>query len=706
MKQVVLNLKNGEITLEEIPAPVVSAGSVLIRSRCSLVSAGTERSLIEFGRANILNKAKQQPDKVKQVLRKIKTDGLFPTMEAIFRRLDEPLPLGYCNAGEIIAVGENVHGFAVGDRVVSNGHHAEVVAVPRNLVAKIPENVSDEEASFTVIASVALQGIRLIEPAIGEVVVVIGLGLIGLIACALLRANGCIVIAVDIDDKRIATAKKLGYNAISSADASSCYTSILSQTADQGADAVLITAASDSDSIISLAAKITRKRGHVVLVGVVGLNLNREDFYKKEILFQVSASYGPGRYDVNYEEKGHDYPYAFARWTAQRNFEAILHLLEQRKIEFSPLISQKVQLADFRSAYTDMQNKELLGSLIEYPENTDLQKSLQIQNRVFHQRNAVAGVIGAGNFSKMSLLPNLYKQKVQVKHIASANGLNAKDLAAKYNIPHVNSDYRSILSDSEVTAIIIATRHDTHAQIVIDAIHADKHILVEKPLCITEQELVNIRHALEFTSFKKIIAVGFNRRYAPLISKLNSLLTAGTETNVIITVNAGFIASDSWLQDIVVGGGRIIGEACHFIDLAAAICNSKIKQVFASQAGNNFRLNADNVIIQLKMENGAQASVHYFSNGSPAYSKERIEIFDAGKTVIIDNFRKMHAFGYKNFSGTSARQDKGHLAQIINFINSVETGVNQMQDAGSAFNSMQATFAALKSMQLNQVVVL
>ncbi|MBC8046654.1 MAG: bi-domain-containing oxidoreductase [Fimbriimonadaceae bacterium] len=706
MKQVILNLKTGATILEEIPDPVVKPGYILIKTHRSLISVGTERMLVEFSRYNLINKARQQPEKVKQVLDKIKSDGLFPTIETIFRRLDEPMPLGYCNAGEVIAVGKNVDGIKIGDRVASNGHHAEIVCVPKNLVAKIPEHVNYDAASCAIIGAVALHGIRLTQPQLGETVVVIGLGLVGLITCDLLRSNGCNVIGIDVNNKRLEYAENKNIISLNSNDSNNCFTYINAATNNFGADAVIITASTKSDDVISLAAKCCRKKGKVVLVGVVGLQLNRDDFYKKEISFQVSASYGPGRYDDEYEEKGLDYPYPYVRWTAKRNFEAILQAIEEKRIDVTSLITNTIDLSEVDKVYNDLRNDDVLATIIKYPDNTDRKNIIHFDTKQFSKSAGIIGIIGAGNFTKMTLLPLLTDLHAQIKYIANTDGLDAAVLAKKYRIQNATSDYKNILNDPDVDSVIITTRHETHAQICIDAIHAGKNIFVEKPLCIREDELIQIADTIKENNYTKILAVGFNRRYAPAVQKVKQLIKDSSKTNLIITVNAGLLPNDSWLHDVQTGGGRIIGEACHFIDLAACICNSDIVQVYASYLGNDFSKDTDNVIINLKMKNGAQATVQYFSNGNKSYSKERIEIFNTEKTLIIDNFRKMQGFGFNNFSSSASKQDKGHYNQWKQFIDSVQTGNNSMPALNTIFNSMNATFAVINSMQLNQPVLI
>ncbi len=517
MKQIIQDLKSGDTILEEVPVPMVRKGTVLIKTHRTLVSLGTERMLVEFSKANFIDKARQQPDKVKQVIEKIQSDGLRPTLEAVFRKLGEPLPLGYCNAGEVIDVGEGVTEFKVGDRVISNGNHAEVVCIPKNLVAKIPDGVSYDEAAFTVIGSIALQGIRLINPTFGETIVVTGLGLIGLIAAQLLMANGCQVIGLDFDQSKVDLASQWGVKAINAAKEPNTLKLIEELTNGIGVDGVLITASTKSNDVISQAARMCRKRGRVVLVGVIGLDIQRADFYEKEISFQVSCSYGPGRYDSFYENKGMDYPIGFVRWTQKRNFEAILHAILSKKIDINPLITEVIDLKDYNQIYGDIGKSKSIASLLKYDGNISASdntvKVLSSSN--FSGGKGQIGIIGAGNFTKSTVLPTLKKLNAKVKYIASANGLSGTTTAKKYGIEHSTTNYQDILQDNEVDGVLITTRHNLHAKQVIESLSAGKHVFVEKPIALTHEELDQIIETHEKTNVT--LTVGFNRRFSPFI---------------------------------------------------------------------------------------------------------------------------------------------------------------------------------------------
>lgn len=697
MKQIIQDLKKGNTLLEEIPAPIVRKGTVLIRTHRTLVSLGTERMLVEFGKGNLLSKARQQPEKVKQVLDKIKTEGLLPTLEAVFNKLDEPMPLGYCNAGEVIAVGEGVSGFAIGDRVASNGHHAEIVCIPQNLVVKIPDNVSYEDASFTVMGAIGLQGIRLVNPSMGETVVVIGLGLIGLITAELLLMNGCEVVGFDFDNRKVDIARGKGIKAFNAAQVDPVKT-VESLTGDIGADAVIITASTQSNDVISQAAQMSRKRGRIVLVGVIGLDIKRADFYKKELSFQVSCSYGPGRYDEEYEQKGIDYPIAFVRWTEKRNFETILSAISKKQLNVNQLITERIPLSDYLAIYDNMGGGSI-ASILEYPvTSADIAPVVAVKSYGQKPSSGIIGIIGAGNFTKMTVMPSLKKAGAHYKYISSAGGLTAKALAKKYNFEYSTTDYREILKDAEVDLVIITTRHNLHASMVNESLKAGKNVFVEKPLAITKNELEEIIDTVKTLPQSLSVTVGFNRRFSPFVQKAKKMI-GDAPVNMIATVNAGFIPPEVWVQDMHIGGGRIIGEACHFIDMMIFLAGSKVKAVVMSALGKNPSGNTDNAIITVQFENGSQGVINYFSNGNKAYAKERVEIYSQGRILIIDNFRKLTGFGFKGFSAMSGMLDKGHKAQFAQLIDSVKSGKGALIPFEELVNTTQTSFAALESLQ-------
>jgi predicted dehydrogenase/threonine dehydrogenase-like Zn-dependent dehydrogenase len=701
MLQLIQNLKSGETVLENVPAPQVRAGQVLIRTRRSLVSLGTERMLVEFGKASLINKARQQPDKVKQVLEKISTDGLMPTLEAVFRKLDQPLPLGYCNVGEVIGVGVGVTDLAIGDRVASNGHHAEVVCVPRNLVARIPDNVPDNEAAFTVIGAIGLQGIRLLNPTLGETVVVVGLGLIGLLTAQLLRLNGCRVIGLDLDESKLTLARTLGIEAINPAGAD-VVQAVMNLTGGVGADGVIVTASAKTDEIMTQAARMSRKRGRIILVGVVGLNLSRADFYEKELTFQVSCSYGPGRYDADYEQAGHDYPLPFVRWTENRNFQTILQLLGSGQLQVEPLITEVVPLADYQQIYGAMAGSKSIASILKYPEITaDLGTSVQLREPVLGTSGGVVGIIGAGNFAGSTLVPALQKAGAELHSIASANGLSGTLLAKKHGIAHSTTAYADILTDPAIDLCVITTRHNNHARLATEVLQAGKHVFVEKPLVIFEDELPGVIEAQQAAN--KMVLVGFNRRFSPTAQKAKALLgganSEAVPINVIATMNAGAIPANSWVHDRAVGGGRILGEACHYVDLITYLTGSRVVAVCMNAMGQHPSEITDSASILLRYENGATGVINYFANGSKAYAKERVEVYSQERTLILDNFKSLKGYGFRGFSGTSGRQDKGHTEQFRQLIQTMRQGGAAPIPFAEIVNTTQATLAALRSLQ-------
>lgn len=695
MKQIIQDLKKGNTILEEIPVPQVRPGTVLIKTICSLVSLGTERMLVEFGKANFIDKARQQPEKVKIVLDKMKAEGIMPTLEAVFNKLNQPLPLGYCNVGIVEEVGAGVHEFQVGDRVASNGNHAEYVVVPKNLVAKIPDNVSDEEAVFTVIGSIGLEGIRLVNPTFGETIIVIGLGLIGLVTAELLKANGCKVIGYDYDQQKVDLALAKGITAFNPGKGTDPVKFVMEQTNEVGADGVIITASNKSDEIIHQAAQMSRKRGRIVLVGVIGLNIQRPDFYEKELSFQVSCSYGPGRYDGNYEQKGYDYPIGYVRWTEKRNFEAVLQAISAGQLDVKPLITEKVKLEDYHQIYGDMRKSGSIASILVYPEKKLKENKVQIINKSFERTKGVFGIIGAGNFTSATIIPAMKAAGANMKYIVSAGGLSATTLAKKGKIAYATTDYKEMLKDDEVDTVLITTRHNLHAQMTIEALKAGKHVFVEKPLALKDEELNQIIEAVE--KYNRMVVVGFNRRFAPLAVKMKSLVGEGPK-NIIATMNAGYIPPDVWVHDLEVGGGRIIGEACHYIDLCTYLAGSKVKSVCMNSIGVNPEENTDNASILLKYENGTHAVINYFANGNKAYSKERIEVYSQEKTLIVDNWRSLKGYGTKGFSKMKTKLDKGHKNQFKLLVESVNTG-KPIIPFDEIVNTTQASFAAIKSLK-------
>lgn len=687
MKQVLQSLKTGETEVADVPCPMPSHGEILIRTSRSLISAGTERMLVDFGRAGFIGKARQQPERVKQVLDKMKTDGLAPTLETVFNKLDQPLPLGYCNAGRVLETGAGVRGFSAGERVVSNGHHAEVVAVAANLCAHVPENVSDDEAAFTVLGAIALQGIRLAQPTLGEAVVVTGLGLVGLMTVQLLRAHGCRVLGVDFDAAKLKLAARFGAETVDLAAGEDPVAAANAFSRGRGADAVLITASSKSSEPVHQAAQMSRQRGRIVLVGVTGLELSRADFYEKELSFQVSCSYGPGRYDPNYEEKGQDYPVGFVRWTEQRNFEAVLDMMADGRLDVAPLISHRFALGDAARAYDLVTGAEpSLGILLDYPGGDatgdaagDGLRTRTVPLRVTSRATGkvAAGFIGAGNYGTAVLIPAFKANGARLVSVVSKAGVSGFHAGRKFGFEKTTTDVATLLGDSEIDAVVIATRHNAHGPQVLAALGAGKHVFCEKPLCLTLDELAGIEADARARP-GQLLMLGFNRRFAPHIVRMKALLDGlGEPKSFIMTVNAGAIPADHWTQDKETGGGRIVGEACHFIDLLRHLAGAPILKHHAVSLGRTAALadTRDKATIILEFADGSTGTIHYLANGDKGFPKERLEVFCAGKVLQLDNFRKLRGWGWKSFSRMNLwRQNKGQRACVAAFLHSVEAG--------------------------------
>lgn len=701
MKQILQSFKTGNTELADVPAPKVKKGQVLIQTTRSLVSLGTERMLVEFGKASLIQKARQQPDKVKMVLDKIKAEGLMPTLETVFNKLEQPLPLGYCNVGKVIAVGQGVSSFKIGDRVASNGQHGEFVCIPQNLVAHIPDSLTDEEAAFTVIGAIGLQGIRLINPTMGETIVVIGLGLIGLMTAEMLVANGCKVIGYDLDDAKVEIAKSKGVNAFNPLKGNDPVKFVLENTNNVGADAVIITASAKTNDIISQAANMSRQRGRIVLVGVIGLNISRADFYEKELSFQVSCSYGPGRYDDDYEQKGRDYPLPFVRWTEKRNFETVLQLIETGKVNVKELVSDITPIEEYDKIYGNIGQSKSIASILKYNENNVPEHTIVVNKKELQPNKGVIGLIGAGNFTKMTLLPALKGTDAQIKHIVSSGGVNGTALAQKHNIAQSTTDYDLVLDDKDVNLVMITTRHNLHANMVIKALNKGKHVFVEKPLALNTEELESIEQA--YKDSKGTLMIGFNRRFSPHTQKIKSIV-GDAPMNVIATMNAGAIPPNIWVHDMAVGGGRIIGEACHYLDLIVYLTGSKIKAVCMNALGDNPEENTDNASILVKLENGSTGVVNYFANGAKSYSKERLEVYSQEKTLTMDNFIKTTGYGTKGFSKLKTKLDKGHKNQFATILNELKKGSVALISYEELINVTKASFAAIESLKSGQWV--
>tara|TARA_R110002124_G_scaffold281837_1_gene456535 strand:+ start:16005 stop:18128 length:2124 start_codon:yes stop_codon:yes gene_type:complete len=679
MKQILQNLSTGHSEFIEAPAPQARPGSLLIDTVVSLISTGTERMLVDFGKSGLIAKARSQPEKVRQVLDKVRTDGLLTTAEAVRSKLGQPIPLGYCNVGIVCESG--VDGFKVGDRVVSNGPHADVVSVPKNLCAKIPECVSNEAAAFTVVASIGLQGIRLAQPTLGECFVVTGVGLIGLLTVQMLRAHGCRVLAIDFDPAKLELARELGADICNPGVGEDPVEAGMAFSRGAGVDGVIITASTKSNDPVAQAARMSRQRGRIILVGVTGLELSRADFYEKELSFQVSCSYGPGRYDPSYEDQGHDYPLGFVRWTEQRNFEAVLDLLASGALNVAPLISHRVPFEEAPRAYELLTtDKAALGIVLGYEhakEPRHIRRVPLAAKPVAASDKAVIGFIGAGNYASRMLIPAFKAAGATLQTISSAGGTNAVVAGRRSGFAEATSDTAALIADPGINVVAIVTRHNSHAGFTAEALRAGKHVFVEKPLALTHEELANVRSA--YSEGAKHLMVGFNRRFAPQVQTMKRLLETVTAPKCfIMTMNAGSIPAHHWTQDPSIGGGRIIGEACHYIDLMRFLVGAPITSVQARRMGNNNHAEAvteDKATITLGFEDGSFGTIHYLANGGASFPKERVEIFAAGRTLQLVNFLQLRGFNWPGFNKQNLwRQDKGQVNCAAAFVKAVETG--------------------------------
>ena len=701
MKQILQDMANGGTTVTEAPVPQCSKGHLLISTTTSLISAGTERMLVGFGKASLIDKARQQPEKVKMVLEKVQTDGLLTTYDAVKSKLAQPLALGYCNVGIVHEVGANVDDFQVGDRVVSNGPHADMVKVPKNLCAKIPDNVSDESASFAVVASIGLQGIRLAQPTLGESFVVTGAGLIGLLTIQMLRANGCRVLAIDFDQSKLDLAKQFGAEICNPGKGEDPVAVGLAFSRGVGVDGVIITASTKVSDPVIQAARMSRKRGRIILVGVTGLELNRADFYEKELSFQVSCSYGPGRYDTGYEDKGNDYPLGFVRWTEQRNFVAVLDMMAAGTLNVEPLITQRFEFDDAPKAYDALtEDKSGLGLLLKYnsPVETRLEKRVVLRPISIEPKNAVVGFIGAGNYASRVLIPAFKKASSQLHTIVTSGGINGVIHGEKTGFAEASTDLDGLLNNKDINTVAIATRHNSHAYFVERVLSAGKNVFVEKPLALTVEEIEKIETVynqnIQNNQYARVM-VGFNRRFSPQVQKMKTLLdTVKEPKSFIMTMNAGAIPADHWTQDNAVGGGRIIGEACHFIDLMRFLAGSKIVSIQARRMGETDAVQVleDKASITLGFEDGSFGTIFYLANGASSFPKERVEVFTAGRVLQLDNFRKLKAFGWPGFNKMNLwRQDKGQDACAAVFVDSIRDGKEAPIPADEIFEVARVT---------------
>ncbi len=720
MKQVLQSASTGAIEVVEVPSPQLAPGCVLVRVAASLISAGTERASAEFSRKNLLQKAKARPDLVREVVSKIRRDGLASAVNAVRTRLDQPAILGYSSSGTVVGVGEGVHDISIGDRVACAGAryaaHAEFASVPRLLVAPIRAGeVSFDEAAFTTLGAVALHGIRTAEAKLGDVVAVIGLGLIGQLTAQLLKAAGCRVLGMDIDSARAQLALQLGADAVSTSAAdfdSLCHL----YSAGNGVDAVIIAAETPSSQPVNLAGNIARDRGIVTAVGTVGMDLERKAFYGKELDFRVSRSYGPGRYDAAYEQKGRDYPIGYVRWTETRNMDAFLQLLAEKKVDVNSLISHRFPVERAPSAYELIEGRvssECLGVLLTYSQHAELRPLLQLAEKkhtssIPSRKSVGVAVFGAGVFANSTLLPALKRaQGIELVGISAASGTHARHSAAKFGFRYCATEQDRILQDPQVDAVAVATRHHLHAKHVTQALAAGKHVFCEKPLCLNELELRDIVTALKNSPTPCNLMVGFNRRFSPMALKMKKFLSDIHEPLAMhYRVNAGFVAADHWVNDPEQGGGRILGEVCHFIDLLTFLAGAMPVEVRTEGLTNLGGYSADNVVVSLRFANGSRGTITYMANGDRAYSKERVEVFGGGCVAVMEDFRLLELVrhGRRQTTRSRFRQDKGHLAELQAFFDSIRAGSNSPIPFTEIQAVTLATFAAAESLSAGEPI--
>ncbi len=707
MKQLLQNIKTGKATIEDVPVPTPREGQALVQVAASLVSAGTERMVVEFAEKSLVGKARARPDLVKQVLDKTKREGLVNTVQAAFNRLDQPMALGYSSSGTIIKLGRNMSGFKVGQRVACAGGgyavHAEYNLVPKNLLTPLPKNVDFESAAFTTLGAIALHGFRLAEPQIGENVAVIGLGLLGLLTIQIASAAGCNVLGIDLDPRRIALASSLGLEAVSRQNAES--TSELF-TANRGFDVVLICADTPSSDPVELAGIIARDRGRVVATGAVGLTIPRKIYYEKELSFINSRSYGPGRYDSNYEEIGADYPLGYVRWTEGRNFEAVVDLMSKGKLQVKPLITHRYPIEKGTQAYdviTGKKKEPFLGVLLTYPGTEWKVESSAVHfplSKTSKPASVNLGVLGAGLFANSVLLPTIKKiDGIQLVGVASSSGLHAQHAGKKFGFKYATSSADEIINDPTINTIAILTRHDSHADLVVRALKAGKHVFVEKPLAINSGQLSAISKQLNAKN-QSFLTVGFNRRFAPLAQSLKSAVSSLKSPLLAhYRVNAGYLPPEHWNHDPNIGGGRIIGEACHFIDFIAFLVGAPPVSVTAHALPDDGKFREDNVSMTFTFPDGSIGVVDYLANGDKSFPKERVEVFCAGTVAVLDDFVSLRVTKDGKMNEERGAQDKGWVNEWKAFVKSIREGGELPIPNDQMIGVTKSTFAAVESLR-------
>ena len=707
MKQLLQNMRDGAVTVEEVPVPTPRAGQALVKVAASLVSAGTERMLVEFAEKSLVGKARARPDLARQVLDRARREGVVPTLRAAFERLDQPMPLGYSSAGTIMGVGERMDGFRTGQRVACAGGgyavHAEYNLIPRNLLTPLPDSLDFESAAFATLGAIALHGFRLAEAQVEERVAVIGLGLLGLLTAQIAAAAGCRVMGIDVNPRRVALATSLGLEAVMHDRAAD---SAQASSLNRGFDAVIICADTSSSDPVELAGAIARDRARVVATGAVGLKIPRKIYYEKELSLVNSRSYGPGRYDSSYEEGGQDYPIGYVRWTEGRNLEAAVGLMAGGKLQVAPLITHRIPIERGPEAYeiiTGKKKEPFLGVLLTYPpEHSSGLTVIQFSRVAGKQESAVTlGVLGAGLFANATLLPALKKvEGVELVGISSAGGLHAQHSARNFGFAYACSDAEQILGDPGINTVAILTRHDSHADLVVRALKAGKHVFVEKPLAINSEQLSAISDQLHVIS-AQLLTVGFNRRFAPLAGQVAGHFAQRTEPFFIhYRVNAGYLPLGHWTQDPEQGGGRIIGEACHFVDFLTFLTGSAPVSVSAFALPDNGKYRQDNVTMTFTFADGSIGVVDYLANGDRSVSKERVEVFSAGKVAVLDDFRTLELVQDGKRKVARGAQDKGWSNEWKAFALAIREGGQPPILYEHLFGVTQATFAAVESLLL------
>jgi predicted dehydrogenase len=710
MKQLLQNVKTGKSTVEDVPVPTAREGQALVKVEASLVSAGTERMVVEFAEKSLLGKARSRPDLVKQVVDKARREGLVNTAQAAFNRLDQPMALGYSSAGTIIGLGEEMQGFKIGQRVACAGGgyavHAEYNVVPRNLLTPLPEHLDFESAAFTTLGAIALHGFRLAEPQIGERVAIIGMGLLGILAAQIATAAGCNILGIDVDPARITLASSLGLRAVRREEA---IDSAAAFTANRGFDAVLICADTPSNDPVELAGIIARDRARVVATGAVGLTFPRKVYYEKEISFINSRSYGPGRYDLSYEEQGNDYPLGYVRWTEGRNFEAVVDLMAKGQLQIKPLITHRFDISEATRAYeviTGKTNETFLGVLLTYPEQKTKEERRIDFPFIVHRPSSMVrlGVLGAGLFANSVLLPSIKKAgDIELIGIASSGGLHAQHAGKKFGFQYAASDEDEIINDPNINTVAILTRHNTHAELVVKALKAGKHVFVEKPLAITPEQLNHIQEQLLITNHC-LLTTGFNRRFAPLAQSLASFFLHRSEPmHIHYRVNAGAIPLNHWTQDPEIGG-RIIGEGCHFVDFITFLVGAAPVSVSAHALPDGGKYREDNVSMTFSFPDGSIGIVDYLANGDKSFPKERVEVFCGGQIAVLEDFVSLQTVKDGKKKEVRGAQNKGWVDEWKVFAKSIREGGEPPIPYEQLIGVTRATFAAVESVRIGSQI--